>query len=160
MTQYSFKETVNYFSDQLGSQPPEEDIEDGVVELTLDENRVLLMPADAEGSFRISIDLGMMIGPISKEHLEELNSSNFLGVNTGGCTLALDDEGSTLTLIATTTSGTPPQENWEWLHRIYSIAAQWTEHMSSWEEFTSLTTFTIARQDVSQSPGSHRIFKA
>lgn len=157
MMKYSFKDNINYFAEQLSSELPEEDIKEGVVELMLDNNRVTL--TSITDSFRIAIDLGMLVGPIDLEHLKELTSANFLGVNTGGCTFTLDNEGTTLTLIATTSSATPPKENWDWLHRVYSIAQQWTEQMSSWEEFTPLTTFTATRPHVPTSE-SHTIFKA
>ncbi len=160
MTNYSFKEIVNYFGEKLKSEAAEEDIEEGLIELMLDDNHVLLRPGKQFGSFNISLELGMLTGPIPESHLKELTSSNFMGVNTGGCSLFFDEAGSIISLATTTTPGTSPQENWEWLHRIYSIAQQWTNYMSKWEEFTPLATFPMEKNDGKFHPPGHRIFKA
>ncbi|MFN0065565.1 MAG: hypothetical protein ACKVOH_04945, partial [Chlamydiales bacterium] len=68
---------------------------------------------------------------------------NFLGVDTGGCALALDPSGITLMLKASTSAGTSPQENWDWLHRILSFFHYWNQELSQWKEFTPLTSINI-----------------
>ena len=76
-----------------------------------------------------------------------LATSNFLGVNTGGCTLALDEAGVSLSLHAYTTSGASPQENWEWLHRLLSVAREWNKELIRWEEFVPLGRQSFREQE-------------
>lgn len=158
MPNYSFKETINYFGEKLKLPPPEEDIEERFVELMLDENHIQFLPGKYPGSLHIRLEIGMFIGPILKEHLLELNTSNFMGINTGGCRLELDEAGSVISLSAITTPATTPQENWEWLHRVISIAQQWTDYLTKWEEFTPLAKFTTEKKD--EQHRTYRTFKA
>lgn len=146
MAHYTFKEMIHYFAEKLKSEPSEEAFDDESIELQLDENRVILSQASKPGSFKITLELGFFTGPIEAANLKELTSSNFMGVNTGGCSLYFDEAGTTLSLSTVTTPGTTPQENWEWLHRIYSIAQQWTQHLTKWEGFTPLATFPMEKK--------------
>jgi hypothetical protein len=138
MTQYTFQETLALFSEKLGTQPPKEDLEKGNVELMIDELHVLLSQGSIEGSLRMQIVLGLMLQPIQEARLKELATSNFLGINTGGCALSLDPAGVCLDLQCHATSGTSPQENWEWLHRIICVAREWNKILTLWDEFVPL----------------------
>jgi hypothetical protein len=140
MAYYTFKEILSYFSEKLNSFPPKEDIEKGEAELIVDTLHVLLSKGKLEGSLHFSIVLGLLLYPIAEARLKELAISNFLGMNTGGCTLSFDETGISLLLHAHTTCGTSPQENWEWLHRLLSIAREWIKLLALWEEFVPLST--------------------
>ena len=139
MANYSFKETLEFFSEKLKTRPPQEDLEKGAVELVLDGIHVVLSQGAIEGGLKIQIVLGLMLKPIREERLKELAASNFLGINTGGCTLALDPAGVSLSLLCHTTCGTIPQENWEWLHRIICVAREWNKVLGLWDEFVPLS---------------------
>lgn len=144
MTNYKYKDTINYFGEVLKTLPPIEDIEEGEVELILDDLSILLKPGLSEGSFQMTLDLALFVNPPQSDHLAKLAAANFLGVDTGGCSLCLDDEGAVLSLKAVTTPGTTPQENWDWLHRIVSIAHEWANEMEGWSEVTLLVNFKNA----------------
>ncbi len=138
MPNYSFKETLAFFSDKLQTSPPEVDLEKGAVELVIDGFHAVLSQEAIEGCLQMRIVLGLMLKPIREERLKELAASNFLGINTGGCTLALDPTGVSLSLLCHTTCGTIPQENWEWLHRIVCVAREWNKSLGLWDEFVPL----------------------
>ena len=138
MPNYSFKETLAFFSEKLLTSPPEEDLEKGVVELVLDGLHIVLSQGALEGCLQMRTVLGFMLKPIRENRLKELAASNFLGINTGGCTLALDPVGVSLSLLCHTTCGTIPQENWEWLHRIVCVAREWNKVLGLWDEFVPL----------------------
>ncbi len=157
MTNYSFKETINLFERNLKTEAPPEDVEEGVVDLVLDEGEITLFKGEQEGSFCFSFDLGMFLQSPDTKHLEELLTSNFLGVDTGGCTLALDEE--VLKLKASTTPGTSPQENWEWLHRVVSVAHFWHDKLANWQEFTPLVSFKTEEKENAANWGN-TTFKA
>ena len=140
MPRYSFKETLQFFSEKLNATPPEEDLEMGEVELIVDQFHVIISKGTQEGSLRMEITLGLMLHPIHEEHLKELVTSNFLGINTGGCTLAFDEEAVALILMKHLTAGTPPQESWEWLHRLLHVAQEWRHTLEKLEEFVPLST--------------------
>jgi hypothetical protein len=139
MTDFSFRETLNFFAAKLSIPPPEKDIQEGEAELVVDHLNILLKPGKLAGSLVIQIILGLLLQPIREEKLKELVTSNYLGVNTGGCKLCFNDIGVAIHLLAHTTSGTHPQENWEWLHRLLSIAHEWSHILASWEEFVPLS---------------------
>ena len=138
MPNYSFKETLAFFSEKLQTTAPEEDLEKGAVELVLDGLHVVLSQEAIEGCLQMRIVLGLMLKPIRQDRLKELAASNFLGINTGGCTLAFDSAGVSLSLLCHTTCGTIPQENWEWLHRIACVAREWNKVLGLWDEFVPL----------------------
>jgi len=140
MTNYSFKETLTFFSERLGSTPPAEDMEKEEVELVIDTLHIVLTKGKLEGSMHFHAILGLLLHPIREEKLKELATSNFLGINTGGCKLAFDESGISLSLHAYTTCGASPQENWEWLHRLISVAREWNKLLVLWEEFVPLST--------------------
>lgn len=153
MANYSFRETLRYFSEKLQAKPLEVDLEKGVVELVIDDLHVLLAQEAIEGCFRMRVVLGLMLQPIREEGLKELAVSNFLGINTGGCTLAFDTTGVSLSLVCHTTCGTTPQENWEWLHRIVCVAREWNKVLTLWDEFVPLST---SRQENNYEPSPNR----
>jgi hypothetical protein len=140
MANYSFKEILKFFSERLGSSPPEEDLEKGEAELVIDTLHILISKGMPEGCMHYHVVLGLLLHPIREEKLKELASSNFLGVNTGGCKLAFDKVGVSLSLNAYTTCGASPQENWEWLHRLISVAREWNKVLDLWDEFVPLST--------------------
>ena len=140
MANYSFKEIVDFFSEKLQTRPPQEDLEKEKVELVIDELHIVLSKGGLEGCLHLQIVLGLMLQPISEQRLKELVTSNFLGINTGGCALALDAAGVSLSLHCHTTCGTSPQENWEWLHRTVCVAREWNKVLNLWDEFVPLST--------------------
>ncbi len=151
MATYTFSETIDFFSEKLKAEAPEEDITHKKVELVIDEFHLLVMQGRWEGSLHLKMVLGLMLQPLREQRLKELACSNFLGVNTGGCHLAFDAAGVTLSLHCHTTAGTSPQENWEWLHRIVSVAREWNKVLALWDEFVSLTTPKKEREDERRS---------
>ncbi len=138
MTTYSYRETLEHFAHQLRADLPSEDLEAEGIDLYLDNTRVALSAGKAPGEFQIETDIGYFLQELSEEQLEELESSNFYGINTGGCTLGLDPDGMTLSVKATTSAATSPQENWQWFHRLLSVADEWKEIVSQWETFVPL----------------------
>ena len=158
MPNYSFKETLSYFGDKLGSSPPQEDVEKGEAELVIDALHVVLSQGKLEGSLQLHIVLGLLLHPHKEERLKELAISNFLGINTGGCKISFDETGVSLALHAHTTCGASPQENWEWLHRLLSVAREWNKVLALWEEFVPLST--PSAQEKKDAEKSRRGFKA
>ncbi len=140
MVQYSFWETLRYFSENLKAAPPEEDVEAGAVELVVDQLHIHISKGVMDGSLNMMIPLGLILQPMRESRLKELATGNYLGVNTGGCTLAFDESETTLQLNVNTTPTTSPQENWEWLHRLLHVATQWNKKLDSWEEFIPLAS--------------------
>lgn len=138
MPLYSFNETLDYFSEKLRAHPPTQDRESGVVELVVDQYRVLLSKGVIEGSLNMEITLGLMLHSIQESHLLELANSNFLGIHTGGCTFALDSSGKVLRLQVHVTTGDSPDECWQWLHRLLYVATEWHKTLIHWEEFVPL----------------------
>lgn len=135
---YSFDEIISSFSDKLKATPPQEDLEAGEVEIVVDQTPIFLSKGAFEGGFNFSLTLGLILQPIREARLKELATANFLGIDTGGCTLALDDAGVTLMLTARLTPPLSPQECWEWLHRLLHVATEWNKNLSEWEEFVPL----------------------
>lgn len=144
MPNYSFKESLSFFADKLKIHilPVSENEE---IELVLDQLRVSLSSTQTLGGLRFSIPLGLLLHPIPEIRLKELMASHFLGINTGGCTLYLDEEGASIHLKMTTSPFTSPQENWEWLHRISTIAYEWVKMLSLWDEFVPLLQLSKAQ---------------
>ncbi len=153
MPNYSFLETIGYFSEKLNTSPPQEDLDSEEVELVVDNLHLILAKGKLEGSMHIHIVLGLLLQPIREERLKELATSNFLGVDTGGCKLALDEMGVSLCLHSYVTCGANPQENWEWLHRILCAAREWNKILSQWEEFVPLATTVEEAKDESSKGG-------
>ncbi len=151
MPAYSFRETLDFFSDKLDSKPPEEDIEAGEAELFVDQMRVGLSKSSLEGSLKLEMVLGFIVQPIREERLKQLATSNFLGINTAGCTLTLGGSGEVLKLHAYLTSASTPQENWEWLHRLLHVAVEWKRHLIEWDEFIPLNAIIKEKADEQQS---------
>lgn len=139
MPTYSFRETLDYFSEKLKTKPPEEDLEAEEVELVIDQHHLIVSKGSVEGSLKIETTLGLMLHPVREARLKELATSNFLGINTGGCTLAFDEAGVALHLLANITTSTSPQESWEWLHRLVHVAIEWNKTLATWEEFVPLS---------------------
>ena len=135
MLKFSFEETVEFLSEKLNKAPPKEDIEGGEIELVIDKLHVVIAKGRLEGSLHMQIILGLMLHPVREEKLKELATSNFLGIDTGGCTLAFDEAGVALSLHAHTTCPVTPQENWEWLHRVVCVAREWMKVLTEWDEF-------------------------
>ncbi len=140
MTTFSFQETLNYFCEHLDAELPKGDHEKEGVELEINSQNVVMLPTTPQGGASLEILLGLVLRPIPENRLKELMTSNFLGVNTGGCKLSLDEDGVCICLKIETSPSTPPQENWEWLHRLLSIAQSWVKILSSWKEFIPLHT--------------------
>ncbi|MCH9625687.1 MAG: hypothetical protein S4CHLAM123_08650 [Chlamydiales bacterium] len=138
MPNYSFKETILYISGKLNVIPPESIFEKQEAELLIDGEHLLISKGSYAGSIHFSLSLGLLVQPIRETCLKELAASNFLGINTGGCKLALDDEKASLSLKSDTTPGTHPQESWEWLHRMLNVAREWYKILEQWEEFVPL----------------------
>lgn len=134
----SFEETLNFFGKMLNNRPPEKEMLLGEVTLEVDKIHILLKKGALEGSFQIEMDLGFFLLKPKISQLQTLMKSQFLGVDTGGGTFSLDDSGTTLSLRITTSPGTSPQENWDWLHRSLFIYRHWSLELSKWKEFTPL----------------------
>jgi hypothetical protein len=147
MANYTFKETLRFFSDKLHTSPTEEDLERGEVELVIDTLHVLLTKGKLEGSLHMQSTLGLFVQPLEEKRLKELATSNFLGVNTGGCKLAFDPSGVLLSLHADVTCGTSPQESWEWLHRLLCVAREWNGVLATWDEFIPLAPSSQAEAE-------------
>jgi hypothetical protein len=139
MANYSFAETLGFFSEKLNTSPPEEDLERGEVELVIDTLHVILSKGKLEGSLQMRIALGLFLQPIREDRLKELATSNFLGTNTGGCKLSFDKESISLYLHGYMSCGASPQESWEWLHRLLCVAREWNKVLALWEEFIPLS---------------------
>lgn len=138
MTIYSYRETIDHFAQQLRAELPSGDIESDGVDLYLDNTQITLTPGQIPGELVMQTDIGYFLQELSEDQLVELQSSNFYGINTGGCTLSLDPDGVTLSIKATTSTATSPQENWQWFHRLLSIADAWKETLFHWESFVPL----------------------
>lgn len=135
---YSFDEIIGYFSEKLQTTPPQEDLDAGEVEIVVDQNHILISKGAFEGGLSFSLTLGLMLQPIREARLKELATANFLGIDTGGCTLAFDEAGVALTLFAHLTPPISPQECWEWLHRLLHVGTAWNKNLIEWEEFVPL----------------------
>ncbi|MCH9626636.1 MAG: hypothetical protein S4CHLAM2_02620 [Chlamydiales bacterium] len=151
MPAYSFRETLGFFSDKLDSRPPEKDIDAGEAELLVDQMRVGLSKDSLENSLKMEMVLGFLMQPIREERFKQLATSNFLGINTAGCTLTLGKSGDILKLHVYINSTSTPQESWEWLHRLLHVAVEWKRHLIEWEEFVPLSTTTKEKTDEQQS---------
>lgn len=156
MANYSFKETLRYFTVKLNAFPPEVDLEREEVELVIDTIHVIISKGKIEGCLQMQTVLGLLLQPIRDERLKELAISNFLGINTGGCKLAFDEMGVSLSLYGYTTCGASPQENWEWLHRLLSVAREWNKVLMLWDEFVPLGTAEKENKNESSSKKSYR----
>lgn len=146
MANFSFEETLKFFSEKLHATPSAPDLEKKEVELVIDTLHVVIAQGKLAGSLHMSIVLGLLVQPIKEARLKDLATSNFLGINTGGCTLAFDEMGVSLCLHGATTGGASPQENWEWLHRLVSVAREWNKVLTLWDEFVPMST-TDERND-------------
>lgn len=135
---HSFQEILTFFGQQLKSVPPREALIKGRVELNVDNVRISMRRGRIEGTLVIEIDLGFFLIKPKKEQLESLAKANFLGVDTGGCTLSFDSTGVTLMLRAVSSPGSSLQDNWEWLHRSLNVYHHWSSELSQWKEFTPL----------------------
>ena len=151
---FNYRETLHYFGDKLRATPPEEDVVAGEVELYIDQLRVLIAKGSIEGELSFTMTLGLLLHPIPEPRLKELATCNFLGINTGGCTLAFDEGGMGVELSANISPGTPPQESWEYLHRLLHVATEWNKTLTLWEEFVPLTV----HQKEKDVPPAHRLF--
>ncbi|MCH9609580.1 MAG: hypothetical protein S4CHLAM45_15120 [Chlamydiales bacterium] len=145
MTSYNFKDFINYYSEKLNSPLPQEDIEEGIVDLFLEEGEISLFKGATAGSIQITLRMGEIEGKLTKEHLLEMMRGHFLGLNTAGFTFALRE--GTLFLLGQATSGVTPQESWELLERLISIGQQWNEILTPWKEYTSSLTFNGEQKD-------------
>ena len=139
MTFSSYQDTVSYFAQLLESPLPAPHLTEGQnIEIQIDNQKLELSPASQRGGINMQICLGLMLQPIPLDRLKELMSSN-LGINTGGCTICLDEKAVGLYLKTTTTPGTSAQENWEWMHRLLHVAKEWNKILALWQEFVSLS---------------------
>lgn len=139
MPNYSFQETLVFFGEKLHASLPSLDHDKLKVELVIDRIHVLLSQGILEGSLHMQIVLGLLLQPISEKRLKQLATSNFLGCNTAGCKLSLDPTSVSLSLHSYTTPPATPQESWEWLHRLLSVAREWSTVLTRWEDFVPLT---------------------
>lgn len=137
---YSFEEIINYFSEKLKAEPPREDVEEGEVELSLDGVAVSLR-AHPGGGVCMKLELGLLSSPLSEPHLLTLSHANFLGSGTAGCSFCIDEDIGLVLLKAITPTATSPQENWEWLQRIWAAGHYWAHTIEGWEEFIPLAHF-------------------
>jgi hypothetical protein len=138
MVSYTFKETLDFFSHKLQSVPPTQDLEKKEVAVVIDHVHAVIAQGKREGSLHMKIMVGLFLERPSEEKLLQLATSNFLGINTGGCSLSIQPKRGELTLHCHTTSGTSPQENWEWFHRLLAVAREWNRMLLPWEEFIPL----------------------
>lgn len=136
MANYKFEDFINFIGEQLKATPPKEDVEAGEIELSLDEMSILLSRGEFDGEFVMEMEVAQFSKKMSQKDLEDIASANFLGVNTGGCTFFLEDK--ILKLKATTSAGTTPQENWDWLNRLVSVAYTWSKELEKHENVSSL----------------------
>lgn len=141
MPNYTYKEIINHIAELVGAQAPGDEALTEGLDLNIDHIMVSLIPSKHPGGLIMELQLGVLLHPIPRAHLEEMVKSNFLGMNTGGCTLALDDSGSLLFIRTVTTAGTSPQEQWEWLHRLLAVGRSWMQILAKWHEFVPLVTF-------------------
>jgi hypothetical protein len=154
---YSFREIIAFFSSRLHANPPEEDLARNEVELLVDQRYVVLREGKIEGCLHMEIVLGLILHPLRDDRLKDLATSNFLGVNTGGCKLAFDITGLSLCLHGDITYGASPQENWEWLHRLLSVAREWYHVLRLWDEFVPLVAPTKEREDEHPTKKSYKV---
>lgn len=139
MKKYDFIDIVTFFARHLNHSLPEMNRDNlQPVAMNIDEQAVILYPLP-NGGIEMRLFLGLLLHPVRLDKLQEMVYSNFFGINTGGCTLCIDDQGNAIYLKNTTTSSTPPDENWEWLHRILCVGKEWSKRLSVWEEFVPTT---------------------
>ncbi|MCH9611043.1 MAG: hypothetical protein S4CHLAM81_13750 [Chlamydiales bacterium] len=136
---HSFAETLDHFGTILKSRPPKGALESGRVELEIDKTRLVIKQSASDDSIIIEMNLGFFLVKPQKEHLQQLATANFLGVDTGGCTLAFDSAGVTLYLRAVSSAGSSLQECWQWLHRAINVYHHWSQKLSNWKDFTPLS---------------------
>ncbi len=141
MPNYSFQETATFFAERMQTTLPRIATEKEGVSLAFDSIIVSMRPTQQPGGIIFSLSLGLLLHPILEMRISELMTSHFIGVNTGGCTLAFDPPGVVIFLKAVTSPYTPPQENWEWAHRLICVAHEWIKILSLWDEFVPLLHF-------------------
>lgn len=132
-----FDETLTFFSTQLGAPLPEDTIGPDGVELAIEGNPVSLYPGALAGSLVLEVPLALISGPKTTQ-LDELCALNYLGAETGGCTLTLDDLDSLISLKIVTSPGTSAMENWDALHRLMATAQHLIQKFTPWENITPL----------------------
>ncbi|MEZ5314768.1 MAG: type III secretion system chaperone [Chlamydiales bacterium] len=136
MLTYSFDKILLFFSEKLDVDPPPEvDIQSGKVELFINQIHVTISQGRIEGSLTMSTDFGLIPKHISEPHAKELLISNFLGIHTGGCTFALNEEEKLLELRLNITPITSLQESLDSLYRLISVRVEWEKTILKWEEF-------------------------
>lgn len=134
MALYSFKETLLFFSEKLKLDIEEEELKKGESLIAIDNFLVTLKEKAHGGGLHMELTLAILLYPLAEDKLKELICGNFLGINTGGCTLALHKDKDTICLHADAGPSSSPQENWEWLHRLLSVGREWSRIIAPWEE--------------------------
>ncbi|MCB1181208.1 MAG: type III secretion system chaperone [Chlamydiia bacterium] len=140
MVNYTFLETLKFFSVHLDTEIPKGELEKEGIEIEIDKQNVVMLAGKIPGSISLEVTLGLFLRPISTIRLKEIMTNNFLGIGTGGCTLTLDDDGVALGLKIVTTPTMTPQESWECLHRLLGAAREWLKLLSDWDEFIPLNS--------------------
>lgn len=135
MAKFTYQETLAYFFKHLNLNFsfPVDFAEE--INIDIDDYKISFSPKDG---FQMTLCLGFLLHPVRLERLLQLTTSNFLGVNTGGCTLFIDESGTSISLKITTTITTPPHENWDFLHRLLCVGKEWVKSLNKWEEFVPL----------------------
>lgn len=146
MPNFSFQDTIDFFNKKMQLSPQQVDIDQEEVEMVIDNLNIVLKKGKLAGSLNLHLTLGLALQPLSQTRLKELAASNYLGINTGGCKLAFDPAGVSLCLQSISSSGTPPQKNWELLHRMLSVAREWTQVLNLWDEFVPLALLKEERE--------------
>lgn len=132
MRRYTFHETILFFSSKLNQLLP--DCQYGKIELSVGEIPIFLCQ-EKEAGFIIQIDLDLCAQPLTADHVQELATGNFLGIETAGCALAFDPKSCSLTLRSYSSETTTPEENWVRLEQTLAIAHIWWERLAKWDEF-------------------------
>lgn len=132
MSKYTFETIIQHIGQKLNTTAHKEDVETGEVELLIGESPLHISKGAFEGSCRFEMHIAHFDKGITPSELERLAHENYLGVETGGCSLCLGEDEKTLVMHATTTAGMSPETNWEWFERLvgyaFAIAKELTTH--------------------------------
>ena len=137
----AFKELIFYFGEKLKAKPPLEDIELGLVELSMKGVPVTLSVSKDPGGLLIEADLGFFLSKPPQDILKLLAKSNYLSIETEGCAFCFAENGVTIQLVASTSAGASPGENWERLMRFLDTYIAWRARLNECEAFTPLSNF-------------------
>ncbi len=137
MPPFTLEALASFFAEKLHLRMAPEGIEEGM-EISFDSLTIQVIPSLVSGGVLFRLPIGLLLQPISENHLKELVCSHYFNVNTGGCTFSFDHAGVTLFLQISTTASATLSEHWDWLHRLISTAREWGVILNQWEEFVAL----------------------